>query len=184
MTETVQRYLDFVQDQIELFQQNTSLVSDNHITPRMINKALAEYGLNSAALISEYQRAKVNHYEIEAEFKDWWDEKVMEARDEVLANVEGKKWPAHKEYELVAKQNNLEQYREYQDQVTVAERKVSFLQRLLDVWKKQDQILVTIAYNMRAEMKALSLDDRVNAEEPSRKRRKLKEDVDGGDEAD
>lgn len=175
MSETVSNYIEFVEEQIDQFQRNTSLISDDHLTPRVINRALAEYGTNSAALISEYQRAKIEHYEIESEFQDWWDAKIVEAREDVLSNVEGKKWPAYKEYEVVAKQNNIEKYREYQDKVLVAERKVSFLQRLLDTWKKQDQILVTLAHNMRAEMKALSLDDRSNVE--PKRRRKLKEDA-------
>lgn len=173
MESNMQGYLKFVEREIEKFQENTSLISDDHLTPRVINKALAEYGTNSAMLISEYQRAKIGHYEIQSEFADWWDRVVNEAREDVLENVEGKKYPAYKEYELVAKQNNAQQYRDYQNQIAVAERKISFLRRLLETWKKQDQILVTLAHNMRAELKALSLEDRTNSDkgDTTRKRR-------------
>lgn len=172
MSEVIEEYIEYVQDQIENFQRNTSLIRDGHILPETLNRALGEYGSISAMLIAEYQRAKVKHYELESEFNDWWDTKVTEAREEILANIEGKKYPAYKEYELVAKRDNLAQYRKYQDSLYAAERRVSFMRRLIDTYKKQDQILVNLSLNMRSELKTLSLEDRMNANPKKRKARR------------
>lgn len=172
MSEPINDYIQFVEEQIDRFQKNTALVSKDQIFPETLNRALAEYGVTSAALISEYQRAKLDHYQIESEFQDWWDDKVSRAKAEILEDITGKKYPAFKEYELKAKQDNLTAYRDYQDRLVTAERKVSFLQRLLETFKKQDQILVNLSLNMRSELKALSLEDRMNSNPKKRRARK------------
>lgn len=172
MSKTIEDYIEFVQEQIKKFQENNRLITKDEILPETLNRALGEYGVVSAALIAEYQRAKLDEYQANAEFDDWWDAQVAAAREEVLSNVEGKKYPAYKEYELVAKERNADQYREMQDAIVAAERKVSFMLRLLDTYKKMDQILVNLSLNMRSELRALSLEDRMNANPRKKKARR------------
>ena len=172
MPETIDEYLEFVQEQIKSFQKNTRLIRDDQIFPETLNRALAEYGNVASMLNAEYQRAKVDQYRVDSEFNDWWDEVVSEARNEILESIEGKKYPAYKEYELVAKERYREKYRAFQDRVYTAERRVSFLRRLIDTYKKQDQILVNLSLNMRSELRTLSLQDRMNANPKRRKARR------------
>ena len=170
--ENVSEYLSFVQEQIDKFKKNVRLISDDHITPEAINRALAEFQEINSTLIAEYQRAKMDQYKIESEFQDFWDSEVAKAREEILSNIEGKKYPAYKEYELLAKQRNYDRYRDFQDRLKIEESRVAFLRRLLESFKKQDNILVNLSLNTRSELKALSLEDRANSNPKKRKARR------------
>lgn len=169
----IERYLAFVNEEIKKFKSSTKLITNDHITPEAINRALGDYQITNATLIAEYQRSKTNEYIIKAQFEDWWDSKVSEARDRILSSIEGKKYPAYKEYELVAKKDNEREYREFQDKINVAENETSFLRRLVEAFKKQDNVLVNLSLNMRSELKALSLEDRVNSNPKLRKTRRI-----------
>jgi hypothetical protein len=70
-----------------------------------------------------------------------------------------------KEYEAEMKLRHETEYWDWQDKVTSSENKTSFILRLVEAWKAYDKILVTLSSNMRGEMYALSLDNRINQDQ-------------------
>lgn len=162
----VKRYIKFVEDMVSSYQKIGDLINHNsgEITPEKINTALALYYNASLALNAEYQRQKIN-YEVDSlEFKIWEDEKFEQAKREVLNDyADTKIKPSVKEFETRMRTLFKEEWLDKTMSLSESESRMRFLLRMIDTLQRYDNILTTISYNMRAEMKALSLDNRMNA---------------------
>lgn len=158
-------YIAYVEEQIKLFNEISTLHRDKEITPELINKALATYEQVNIGLIGEYNRAKINEYETRKRYEKWYDKTFSEVRKAMIKEVGDKPIKISvKEYETQLRVEHEEEYWKWQDAITIAENKTSFLLRLVEGWKKYDSILVTLSHNMRSEMFALSLDNRINSD--------------------
>ena len=161
-----QRYVRYVESMVSEYRTIGDLVDNESetITPEKINTALSQYYNMSLAICAEYQRQKINYESLKLEFDIWQDTIFEEAKRQVIAEYsETKIKPSVKEFETRARMNHLEEYSERSMNLTEAESKMRFMLRMLDTINKYDSILTAISYNMRSEMKALSLDDRMNA---------------------
>lgn len=161
-----ERYIKFVDDMIQSYNKIGNLINSEsgEITPEKINTALALYYNTSLALIAEYQRQKINFEAETLEFKAWEDEKFEEAKHSVFADYEDTKIkPSVKEFETRMRRINKDEWLERSMVLTESQSKMRFLLRMMDTLQRFDNILTTISYNMRAEMKSLSLDSRMNA---------------------
>lgn len=170
MSETlkyVENYISFVGKMIDQYKKIGNLVDSatNEITPEAINTALGNYYNTSLALIGEYQRYKINYEAEKLDFQVWEDEKFEEAKRQVYAGYEEKKVkPALKEIETFMRKSNSFEWISRTMRLKEAESKMRFMLRMMENLKSYDSILTTISYNTRAEMKALSLDNRMNAD--------------------
>lgn len=166
-TKIMEEYIDFVSGMIDKFKKVGDLVSSDSesVTPEKVNTALAYYYSMSMALNAEYQRVKINHLLLSHEFEAWQDSVFEEARLSIMQEYADTKSikPSVKEFETRARTLHAEEYTKKQTEVEVAESKMRFLLRMLETLKSYDSILTTISSNMRMEMRALSLDDRMNA---------------------
>lgn len=166
-TDHIDKYIKFVNQMIASYKKIGNLIDNttNSITPESINTALGLYYNTSLALIGEYQRYKINFEAEKLEFQVWEDDKFEEAKRLVIAGYEEKKIkPALKEIETFMRKSNKDEWIEKTMSLTSAESKMRFILRMMDNLKSYDSILTTISYNTRAELKALSLDDRMNAD--------------------
>lgn len=162
----VERYVEFVDKMIKDYQKIGDLINDDtkEITPEKINTALALYYKVSMALIAEYQRQKINFEAESLEFKVWEDEKFELAKTQIINDyADSKIKPSVKEFETRMRTLFKEEWIEKTMSLNEAESRMRFLLRLMDTLQKYDNILTTISYNMRAEMRSLSLDSRMNA---------------------
>ena len=159
-------FLDYVKNAIQKFGEIGKLVRKGQVHPEEINYALAMYMETSLILNAEYQRIKMIHLDLEEDYKRWYDEKFDEAKERVIqeykANGTTTK-PNLKEIEIRLRNYYRKQYDDYQKKLKVANAEVRFLLRVLETYKKYDNILTNLSQNMRSEMKALSLENRVNA---------------------
>lgn len=161
----VEEYIDFVQDMINKYKSIGDLVdtATDEITPAKINTALSKYYNVSLALCAEYQRAKINYEAKSIEFQNWKDTIFEQAKAAVLAEYsETKIKPSVTEFETRSRTLNAQEYTRRTMELHTAESKMRFLLRMLDTLNKYDSILTAISYNMRSELRALSLDDRMN----------------------
>lgn len=160
-------YLRYVSDTISKYRDNYKLINNNEINPIDINKCLANYMEVLYILTSEYQRVKAELLDTQNEFDKWYDEKFVKLR--ISMENENDKNTKHslKEIETQLRYSNKEEYYLYQEKIKVADMKVRYLLRILDGWKKFDSILTTLSNNLRTEMRALSIENRVN-EDPNK----------------
>lgn len=166
LTEKVDSYIAFVNDMIDKYKKIGELIDTDSqtVTPEKINSALSLYYNVSLALIAEYQRAKITYEAMSIDFQNWKDRNFEEAKATVLAEYEDKKIkPSVTEFETRARTLHEEEYAYRTMELQEAESRMRFLLRMLDTLNKYDSILTAISYNMRSELKALSLDDRMNA---------------------
>lgn len=157
-------YISFVQETIQKYSDVGDLIRGDQVHPQELNRALALYFNANLSLNAEYQRAKAEQLDLELQFEEWWDTKFEEARDQILKEYEESRSikPAVKEFESRARNANREAYTSWKRKLAAAENKTRFLLRLLDLFKKYDNILTTISQNMRSELRSLSLEDRMN----------------------
>ena len=166
LTEKVDSYIAFVNDMIDKYKKIGELIDTDSqtVTSEKINSALSLYYNVSLALIAEYQRAKITYEAMSIDFQNWKDKNFEEAKATVLAEYEDKKIkPSVTEFETRARILHEEEYAYRTMELQEAESRMRFLLRMLDTLNKYDSILTAISYNMRSELKALSLDDRMNA---------------------
>ena len=167
LNEKVNNYIEFVNDMIDKYKKIGELIDTNTqtVTPERINSALSLYYNVSLALIAEYQRAKINYEAMSIDFQNWKDRNFEEAKATVLAEYENntKIKPSVTEFETRARTLHEAEYSLKSMELNEAESRMRFLLRMLDTLNKFDSILTAISYNMRSELKALSLDERMNA---------------------
>lgn len=178
MVETgITEYIKYVQETIEKFSGIGNLIDNNEISPHRLNLALGQYYDISLALNSEYQRQKINHAHLETEYQIWYDEAFVKAKQEVLEenSRSSSAKPALKEYEIKLRTLFKSEWKEWNIALKESEAKTQFLLRLRETLNKYDNILTTIAYNMRSEMKALSIEDRSNANPEKAHQRKQRQ---------
>ena len=163
--EVIDRYIEFVDKMISDYRTIGELVNnENQITPQRVNTALASYYTISLAIGAEYQRQKIKFVALNLENKVWEDEVFEKAKSEVINDyVEKKIKPSVKEFETRMRLRNRDEWLRRNLEIAEAEASMRFMLRMSDTIKGFDGILTTISYNSRAEMKALSLDDRMNA---------------------
>jgi hypothetical protein len=157
------KYIEYVMEMIDKFKKHSKLIENDRITPYLLNKALGEYQDVNLALIGEYQRAKVELKKCQDAYNEWNDEKFMTVRKEMFAEFEGKTVKVSvKEIETGLRVKYRDDYNAYQQNISDAEMKVSFLRRLVEQWKRFDSVLTTLSYNMQSELRALSIVERFN----------------------
>jgi hypothetical protein len=164
----MEQFIQYVENTIAKYNQHSTLVNNNEVSPYLVCLALADYMYVNNMLLAEYQRRKVELCQVQDEFDDWMDDKFYQTRQAMItANAAKTSKIAVKEIDNRVKVENKDDYKAYRNKVREADFKVSFIRRLLESWKKLDSILCTLSSNLRTEMKALSLQDRINKSDKS-----------------
>jgi hypothetical protein len=165
-------YVEFVNSRVRKYKDVSNLIQNDEVTPETINKALANYSNVNLALIGEYKRLKANVFKLELNYQEWWDAKFSEARKLLISEIESKTIKISvEEIKVQTRTINKEEYRDWQEKIFAAKEKVSFMLRMVDNWKKVDQILITLSHNMRSEMRTLTLESRINTDRDKVRRR-------------
>lgn len=162
MSEQTDKFLAYVETITERFSSTGDLIAEQIVSPDKVNRALAEYYEVLGELSKEYQAVKVEHASVELEFELWYDDRFEEARAAVMELYKETKTikPAVKEYDTWARTHNKSEYKDFKEKLIVLEAQCQFLVRQRETLWKQESILVTIAANMRGEMRALGTDRR------------------------
>lgn len=159
----IQEYVDFVSGVVNKYQEIGDLINQDEISPAKLNRALSLYYNMSLALNAEYQRAKKEKLDLELEFQIWEDDHFEQAKHSVLSDYgDSKTKPSVTEYQTRLRSLFKEEWLSWKKAINDAEAKERFYLRLFTTLDKYDNILTTISYNMRSEMKALSIEDRSN----------------------
>jgi hypothetical protein len=169
-------YVNYVIEFIDEYKRQVKLV-DKHdmILPSYLNRAIAEYGSHSATLVSEEARLRGYLKEVKRDFDKWNSRTFMEVRTRLNNESTSKKQIAVKEIEMAVKTYHADKYYEFTEAMENTELKIDYIHNLASFWKKQDNMLSNLSYNMRSELKSLSVQSRANGETEQSKRRKLKD---------
>lgn len=165
MEDNTDFYIDYVNTQIKKFGKTSKLIQNNTISPESLNRALGEYLEVNLGLLSEYQLAKLNEIAVTDEYQQWYDKAFVNIKSQMNSNSEKKTAKfALKEYEIQLRHQYQKEYYEWSSRIKESQMKVRFLLRIVDLYKKYDNILTTLSSNMRSEIRSLSLEGRMNTE--------------------
>lgn len=157
-------YIQYVEATIARYSEAGNLVRNKEVNPTDLNRVLAEFLQTNLTIIAEYQRAKVNKFSVENEYNIWYDQKFMDTRKSLFGENETNSKISVKEIETQLRVNNKDEYKIWQEKLAEADFKEQFLLRVVEQYKKLDQILVCLSQNLRQEMRTLSIDNRINAD--------------------
>jgi len=147
-------YIEFVSEQLEIFQKKTNLLSSNHeITPMLLNKNLAEYSNVGIALNAEYTRAEGALEDFKRTYNAWWDERFINMRHELNPiSLAATKWASKGEIEAETRVKYKDEFYDWDTRLKDYEMKVNFLSRLRGQWEKHVQVIICLSQNARQEM--------------------------------
>lgn len=156
----LENYIDYVMERIKKVEASCSLIADNQIHPFRLHRELAEYIPNQMALIAEYQRVKTEDTKLNLRYQKFWDEAFITSRNKLNIDRTKTKYASKGEIESQTRVDYADEYADWQERLLESEMKVRFMLRLLEAWKKQDQILIEISRNMKSELESLTIMDR------------------------
>ena len=182
----IEDYINFVQETTAEFSEIGNLINEDRgeVSPLKLNRALAQFYNISLALNSEYQRQKINHLALTTDYQEWYDNAFVRAKEKVIESYSGGNKtikPSIKEFETTLRVDNRKEWKEWELKVKTSEAKVRFLLKLRETLNRYDSILTTISYNMRSEMRALSIEDRSNAKTENTRIRRVRREFPKGD---
>jgi len=157
----IEDYVKFVSEEIKKFESIGDLIRMNEIPIDKVFRAMANYYNVCLALNAEYQRAKIMKLDTEIEYEAKYAEWFQEAKTTLYhVNEEKKTKPALKEIEQQIIATHKLDYFVWKKRLVNAEAKCEFFIRLRETLNKYDGILTGLASSMRAELRALSIEDR------------------------
>ena len=173
MLDSIKEYIDYVNEQIQVFKKNSDLVDLglNEVTPQKINNNLAVFTQVNIGLNGEYQRKKAELVSLQREYDRWWDEHFVLMRNQMAEGKPASYKVAVKEIEIELRNSYADEFATWNNKITTADLNVSFIRRLLEQWKMHCNILIALSQNMRQEISSLSLDNKVNNPEVKVRRR-------------
>lgn len=164
---TIEEYVNYVEELLQLFEESNKLLKSNYVIASDVNRALAIYGSVSDTLIIEHQRRLFEAFEVELDYRAWWDEKYVQMRRDLNpSDIAKSKWLSKGEIESEIRVKYAKEYREKQIYLNKFELKVNLMRRLLDRWKLYKDIIVNLSQNMRQDMKSLHVIDEANFNPP------------------
>lgn len=160
----VKNYISYVSGMIDKYKVLGKIISEDTdcVTPERLNTALAYYYDVSSALNAEYQRVKIEYLVEKQNFSAWKDEIFERAKKQIISETTKSVKPSVTEYEIRSRNDNCEEYNFREMSMIVAENKMNFILRMIDMVKSYKDILITLSNNMRQEMRSLYLDSEMN----------------------
>jgi len=168
-------YIEYVMDKIEKVEASCNLISEDQIHPFRLHKELASYTPIQVSLLAEYQRVKAEDKRLTLRYQKFWDEAFLKSRDKLNIDRVRTKYASKGEIDSQTRVDFNDEYQEWKERLLESEMKVRFMLRLLDAWKKQDQMLIEISRNMKSELETLSLMKRAEPKVGHKKLRVPKE---------
>lgn len=159
MSQIIEDYVEYVKKIIDIFSKDSNLVYEDDVRPQEINRALGSFMTVNLGLLAEYQRAKIEVYDLEKEYSNWYDPKFSE----ICKKLNDIKGITLKEKEAEIRNIYNKEYFEWQDKIELARNKERFLLRYIELYAKFDNVLTCLSNNSRQEMRTLSLENRMNA---------------------
>lgn len=152
MSDTEEKFLAFVNEQIEKMDKKLLFWGDSSPPFSVLNKALLDHSHVMLALTSLYEHARIEVSKAKEMYDEWHAIKFLEIRTEVNRDDLAKsKWYSEKEIEYMIRSKYKSEYAIRKSEYELAESKRSTLQRLIDSWSSYQFILSQLSKNSIAE---------------------------------
>jgi predicted RNase H-like nuclease len=159
-----ERYIAWVQEIIKKYSDMTNMMQDDTeiLSPAQINSSLAYYLEISMTIASEYRRKAIELYDLEQNYLKWYNPLYKSIRKKMIGEMPKSIKLSVKEIDNEFQTEYSIEYWNWQDKIKEIQSQLDFLTDVKEQVKKWDNILCSLANNMRAEMKSLKIENRMN----------------------
>lgn len=152
MSDTEEKFLAFVNEQIEKMDKKLLFWGDSSPPFSVLNKALLDHSHVMLALTSLYEHSRIEVSKAKEIFDEWHAIKFLEIRTQVNRDdIAKNKWYSEKEIEYMIRSKYKSEYAIRKSEYELAESKRSTLQRMIDSWASYQYILSQLSRNTISE---------------------------------
>lgn len=152
MSDTEEKFLAFVNEQIEKMDKKLLFWGDSSPPFSVLNKALLDHSHVMLALTSLYEHSRIEVSKAKEIFDEWHAIKFLEIRTQVNRDdIAKNKWYSEKEIEYMIRSKYKAEYAIRKSEYELAESKRSTLQRMIDGWASYQYILSQLSRNTISE---------------------------------
>lgn len=166
-TET-DKYIEYVQTTMDQYKKFADELTKDEfqVTPQSLQYVLANFETVRLGILMEVQRRNREFRVAKRQFNSWWNSKLLEAKRKLT--IDGKKYPAVKDYTVQATEDSKEEYDQKQDELQDLEDKFEFVKQLREDWNSWQYILTVLNDNMKSELRSLCIDRFDSPAKPTR----------------
>ena len=151
-------FMKEVQEKVDYLDRYTKVIRDQNIPTTVLNYVSANFpGLNSW-LLKVYEAECVRDMGLKQDYKIQWSEWLIAVSTELNQSRIKSKYASASEIEAHTIVKNKEEYRKWQRDLIMSEKRVSMYRRLKDDLEDTLKIIIALNANSRSEMKSLSVE--------------------------
>lgn len=156
---------NFIEDdveRIEFINNIGNLIRDGEIPPETLNECLANSFSINRYLITLAESVLKEDDDLKLDYKIWFAEKAKIAESKLSQDCPKSKTISDSKIENQVIVDNPTEYKDWQMQLNLSERRISFYSGLKDAWKTYTKHITELSQNMRTELMTLRVEDRAN----------------------
>ena len=138
------------------------LVQNNEVTPEKLNESLANYYTINSYLTLLRETTGIEYEQKKIDYKIWHDGKFIVERDKLNVGRASTKFASKEEIECSITSYYTEEYRAWQNELIIAEKRRQLYYHLHESWKSMSKILCELSSNMRSELHSLYVEKEAN----------------------
>lgn len=147
---------------IEFINSIGNLIRDGEIPPESLNEALANSFAINKYLLELSETMLKEDDDLKLDYQIWYAEKSQLAEAELSKDAPSSKIISDTKIKNKVIVDNPSEYKDWQNQLIISNRRVSFYSSLKDAWKTYTKHIIELSQNARCEMMTLRVEDRAN----------------------
>lgn len=149
-------------ERIEWVNSIGNLIRDGEIPPETLNECLANSFTINRYLMTLSETMMKENDDLKLDYKIWFAEKSRIAESKLSEGAPKSKTISDAKIENQVIVDNPTEYKDWQNQLIISNRRVSYYSNLKDAWKTYTKHITELSQNMRTELMTLRVEDRAN----------------------
>ena len=149
-------------ERIEWVNSIGNLIRDGEIPPETLNECLANSFTINRYLMTLSETMLKEDDDLKLDYQIWYAEKSQLAEAELSKDAPSSKTISDTKIKNKVIVDNAREYKDWQNQLIISNRRVSYYSNLKDAWKTYTKHITELSQNMRTELLTLRVEDRAN----------------------
>ena len=149
-------------ERIEWVNSIGNLIRDGEIPPETLNECLANSFTINRYLMTLSETMLKEDDDLKLDYQIWYAEKSQLAEAELSKDAPSSKTISDTKIKNKVIVDNAREYKDWQNQLIISNRRVSYYSNLKDAWKTYTKHITELSQNMRTELMTLRVEDRAN----------------------
>ena len=149
-------------ERIEWVNSIGNLIRNGEIPPETLNECLANSFTINRYLMTLSETMMKENDDLKLDYQIWYAEKSQLAEAELSKDAPSSKTISDTKIKNKVIVDNAREYKDWQNQLIISNRRVSYYSNLKDAWKTYTKHITELSQNMRTELMTLRVEDRAN----------------------